>query len=132
MVPGGHIAAQEAAKRKKQEEEEMTKYTREELNNEWEFKIVRSATGKFSKWDNVEQVRAEESIAGWIMVEKFDDNRIRFKRPFSAQKDDIMLPPDIDPYRTTYGMSEARLGLTIAGVLITSIGLIGLVIFLSQ
>ena len=132
MVHGGHIAAQEAAKRKKQEEEEMTKYTREELNNEWEFKIVRSATGKFSKREEVEQVRAEESIAGWIMVEKFDDNRIRFKRPFSAQKDDIKLPYGIDPYRTTYGMSEARMCLTIVGILIASIGLIGLLIFLLQ
>ncbi len=132
MVPGGHIAAQEAAKRKKQEEEEMTNYTREELNNDWEFKIVRSATGKFSKREMVDQVRLEESIAGWIMVEKFDDNRIRFKRPTSAQRDDIKLPLDIDPYRTTYGMSEAKMGLTIAGILVASIGLIGLVIFLSQ
>ena len=132
MVHGGHLAAQEAAKRKKQEEEEMTNYTREELNNEWEFKIVRSATGKFSKRDAVEQVRAEESMAGWIMVEKFDDSRIRFKRPISAQRDDIKLPYDIDPYRTTDGMSEARFGLTIAGLIIASIGLIGLLIFLFQ
>lgn len=132
MVYGTHIAAPEAAKRKKQEEEEMTKYTREELNNDWEFKIVRSGTGKFSKRDVIEQVRAEESIAGWVMVEKFDNYRLRFKRPFSAQKDDIKLPYDIDPYRTTYGMSETRLGLTIVGILIASIGLIGLLIFFSQ
>ena len=132
MVHGGHIAAQEAAKRKKQEEEEMTNYTRKELNNEWEFKIVRSATGKFSKRDAVEQVRAEESIAGWVMVEKFDDSRIRFKRPISAQRNDIKLPPDIDPYRTTFGMSEGGLVITILGVIAVSIGVIFLLITLFQ
>jgi hypothetical protein len=132
MYYGTHTAAQDAAKRKKQEEEEMTKYTRKELNNDWEFKIVRSATGKFSKRDMVEQVRMEESIAGWIMVEKFDDSRIRFKRPFSAQRDDIKLPYDIDPYRTTFGMSEARLAFTIIGIIAVSLGLIALLIFLFQ
>ena len=132
MVHGGHLAAQEAAKRKKQEEEEMTNYTRDELNNDWEFKIVRSATGKFDKRDAVEQVRAEESMAGWVMVEKFDNSRIRFKRPIRAQRDDIKLPPDIDPYRTTYGMSEAGLAFTILGIIAVSIGLIVLLITLFQ
>ena len=126
-MTGAHAAAAAAAKkRRQQEEEEMTKYTRDELENDWEFKIVKSVTGKFSKREVVEQVRAEESIAGWVMVEKFDDNRIRFKRPVSAQRNDYNLPPGVDPYRTTYGMSEGALGITIVGIMIGIGGLIAL------
>jgi hypothetical protein len=117
-MTGGHIAAQEAAKKKRKEEEEMTQYTRDELDNDWEFKIVKSATGRFKKREIVEQVRAEENIAGWVMVEKFDDSRIRFKRPVSAQRNDFNLPPEIDPYRTNFGISESGLGLSIAGVIV--------------
>ncbi|MGD8455477.1 MAG: hypothetical protein PVF83_03755 [Anaerolineales bacterium] len=127
---GAHIAAQEAAKKRRQEEEEMTKYTKDELDNDWEFKIVKSALGKFSKREVVDQVRAEESMAGWVMVEKFDDSRIRFKRPFSAQRNDFNLPPGIDPYRTTFGMSEGVLGLTIVGVMLGIGGLIALLAYL--
>jgi hypothetical protein len=125
-----HAAAHAAAKKKKEEEEEMTKYTRDELENDWEFKIVKSATGRFSKREVVEQVRAEEAIAGWVMVEKFDDNRIRFKRPMSAQRNDPNLPPGIDPYRTTFGISEGGLGITIVGIMIGVGGLIALIAML--
>lgn len=131
-MTGAHVAAHAAAKKKRQEEEEMTKYSKDELDNDWEFKIVKSATGKFSKREAVEQVRAEESIAEWVMVEKFDDNRIRFKRPVSAQRNDYNLPPDIDPYRTTFGISEGALGLSIVGIMIGVGGLIALLVFLLQ
>jgi hypothetical protein len=123
-----HAAAHAAAQKKRRaEEEEMTQYTRDELENDWEFKIVKSATGRFSKREIVEQVRAEEAMAGWVMVEKFDDNRIRFKRPMSAQRNDPNLPLGIDPYRTTYGISEGGLGITIAGIMIGVGGLIALI-----
>ncbi len=128
-----HAAAYAAAqKKKREEEEEMTKYTRDELENDWEFKIVKSATGRFSKREIVEQVRAEEAVAGWVMVEKFDDNRIRFKRPVSAQRKDQNLPPGIDPYRTTFGMSEGGLAFSIIGVMIGVGGIIALIAILLQ
>lgn len=130
MVHGTHIAAQAAAeKKRRQEEEEMTRYTRDELDNDWEFKIVRSVTGKFKKREVVEQVRAEEAMAGWVMVEKFDDSRIRFKRQTKAQLNDISLPPGFDPYRTTYGLSEGGLAFTIIGI-ISAVGV--LIYFLVQ
>jgi hypothetical protein len=131
-MTGAHVAAHAAAKKKRQEEEEMTKYTKDELDNDWEFKIVKSATGAFSKREAVEQVRTEEAMAGWVMVEKFDDNRIRFKRPISAQRNDFNLPPDIDPYRTNFGLSEGALGLSIVGIMLGLGGLIALLVFLLQ
>lgn len=122
-------AAQEK-KRREQEEEEMTRYTDKELAEDYEFKIVRSATSAFKKRETVEQVIAEESMAGWRFVEKFDDNRLRFKRPASAQRRDATLPPGVDPYRTTYGMSDAGLAFTILGAMAVLGGIIALMIWL--
>ena len=79
-------AAQEKKKKELQEEEEMTRYTGEELTEDYEFKIVRSQTSAFKKRETVEQVMAEEAVSGWKFVEKFDDNRLRFKRPASARR----------------------------------------------
>jgi hypothetical protein len=129
----GASAAVHAAQQKKKrerEEEEMTRYTDKELTEDFEFKIVRSATGAFKKRETVEQIIAEESMAGWKMVEKFDDNRLRFKRLASAKRNDYNLPPGVDPYRTTYGMTEFGLAMTILGVMGGVGGLIALLIWL--
>ena len=49
----------------------------------------------------------EEAHAGWVMLEKLDDSRIRFKRPRRARAQDAYPPDGVDPYRTHYG-SPAR------------------------
>jgi hypothetical protein len=90
------------------EEENMTPYTRDELDNDWEFKIVRAINPAFRSPDKFRQLLEEEARAGWIMLEKFDDNRVRFKRPRSARTQDASLPAGIDPYRTHYGISAYR------------------------
>ncbi len=102
----------------------MTQYTQNELANDWEFKIVQSVTEAFKKPEVVALLKEEEALAGWRMVEKFDNNRIRFKRPASAQRKDHMLPMNIDPYRTQYGMSSAGLGLRILVVVFLLLGVI--------
>ncbi|MBN2044713.1 MAG: hypothetical protein JW757_06825 [Anaerolineales bacterium] len=131
-MSGAHAAAHAAQEKKKreQEEEEMTRYTGDELSEDFEFKIVRSATGAFSKREKVEQVISEEAAAGWKFVEKFDDNRMRFKRPASARRNDFSLPPGVDPYRTTYGLSEGGLAFTIFGSIAVLGGLIVLFVWL--
>jgi hypothetical protein len=110
MVPiiAGASAAQRRRQMLEQEEEEMTQYTREDLDNEWEFKIVRSGTAAFRKREVLDKVVEEEARAGWVMLEKLDDSRIRFKRPRRARAQDAYLPPEVDPYRTTYGASFPR------------------------
>lgn len=130
----GETAAVHAAiekKRQEQEEEEMTRYTENELAEDYEFKIVRSTTGAFKKRETIEQVMAEEALSGWKFVEKFDDNRLRFKRPAGARRNDFSLPPGVDPYRTTYGIGEAGLAFIILGSIALAVGLIILVIFLA-
>lgn len=133
---GGAVAAAaaaEARRRQQEEEEHMTHYSEADLKENWEFKIVRSTMGAFRKPETLRRLIAEESRAGWVLVEKFDDARVRFKRPISAREGDTALPPEVDPYRSTYGISEGALAaLIIAGIfgLIALVGLIGLVVAL--
>jgi hypothetical protein len=131
MNPGIHAAttaAHQAAKRQREEEEEMTNYTEKDLSQDWEFKIVRSTTGAFGKREKIEQVVADEAVAGWVLVEKFDDNRLRFKRPASAKRNDINLPAHINPYRTTMGITEAGLAFLVIGIMAVVGGLIAFLI----
>jgi len=129
---GGAATAAAAAKRRQeqQEEEEMAKYTEGDLKEGWEFKIVRSSMGAFSNPATLQNLIEEEAQAGWIMLEKFDDSRVRFKRPVSARSKDATRPGDIEPYRTTYGVSEGSLALIIIGVVLAAIAAVGVVVFL--
>ncbi len=108
-IHGAVTAATAAAHRRRQrmleeqEEIEMTKYSPDELDGNWEFKIVRSASAAFRRPDVMQQVLAEEAVAGWELLEKLDDSRLRLKRPRDARKRDDRLPPSVDPYRTYYG-----------------------------
>ena len=79
-------AAAAAQRRREEEEEHMTPYTPRDLAENWEFKILRSATGAFKDPAVMQRYLAEEAQAGWTLVEKFDNSRIRLKRPPRASK----------------------------------------------
>src|SRR5262245_49144066 len=117
-------------KRRRDEEEEiMTAYSPPDLAENWEFKILRYASGAFKDPAVLHRCLAEEEQAGWVLVEKFDSGRIRLKRPASARRNDAALP--FDAYRTSVGMSENRIALLVSvailGFLATAIGLIVLI-----
>jgi len=107
------------------EEEEMARYTQDDLNNDWEFKIVRSDTAAFRKPEVLKKLLEEEARTGWVMLEKFDDSRIRFKRPRSARIRDALLPPDVDPYRTQYGTSATRYALVVVALMLLALLALG-------
>lgn len=113
MSGAGGAAAAAAARRRKerQEEEQMTGYTAGDLAGDWEFKILRSATGAFKRPEVLRAVLEEEGRAGWVMIEKFDSQRVRLKRPRAAKAGDSGL--GFDPYRTAVGLSEGGLALMI-------------------
>jgi hypothetical protein len=71
---------------------------------------------------------AEEAQAGWTLVEKFDNSRIRLKRPAATRQQDSQCT--FDPYRTRVGISEVGLGLLIAGSIVGGIAVLLTVIFL--
>lgn len=124
---GAHIAASAAAEQRRKmeedEEEKMTRYNHEN-DDKWEYKIVRSETGAFRNPEVLADLVDEEAVAGWEMLEKFDNRRIRFRRPKDARKRDAMLPEHVDPYRTNYGSSMLRTGVML------SLGLFMLGVFL--
>jgi hypothetical protein len=127
MAFGGAAAAAAARRRRMrlaEEEEDMAGYTQDDLSHDWEFKIVRSESGAFRKPEILRKLIEEEARAGWVMLEKFDDRRVRFKRSHSARTRDALLPPGVDAYRTRYGSPTAQyamlatlvLGLVAAGL----------------
>ena len=118
------LAAVLAVKRRQQmEEEQMSEYSETNSQEDWEYKILRANTAAFRKPQVLHNVCAEEKQGGWMLVEKFDDLRLRFRRPVSARKNDHML--GYDPYRTQYGMGQGSL---VAMILLTVFGSIAFIV----
>lgn len=128
-VAAGTIAVAAAAEqqRRRDEEEEMSGYSPEELADGWEFKILRSNTGAFKNSEKLRATLDAEARAGWSLVEKFDNGRIRLKRPASARARDHLL--DFDPYRTDLGPTEMTFILWILlGTVVGTIAVIALLV----
>jgi len=94
----------------------MTPYQPQDLSGDWEFKILRSVTSAFGKPEKLKEALDQEAKAGWTLVEKFDNSRIRLKRPASARSGDGAL--GFDPYRTYVGMSEGKFVLTLVALIL--------------
>lgn len=110
----------------------MTTYRKHDLEQGWEFKILRAATQQFKKPEVLKSVQNEEALAGWELLEKFDNERLRFKRPLAARKGDANLGMGIDPYRTQYGISEGKLvAYWITGVMLVMVGFIAVMIWIN-
>ncbi|HIK33593.1 MAG TPA: hypothetical protein IGS17_09310 [Oscillatoriales cyanobacterium M59_W2019_021] len=89
----------------------------------WEYKIVRASRDLFRDPKILKQLRDEEAEVGWILLEKLDDRRIRFKRPIAMAN---LLDIDslkIDPYRSHYGPTSSRLSWIAAIVALTALAL---------
>ena len=128
---GAAVAAAIAAaakKRREMEEESMAQYNADDLKD-WEFKIVRANTRRFKTAEAIRQLCEEESQAGWELIEKFDDSRIRFKRHTEARNRDQHLK--IDPYRTQVGMGEGKIVAVVLGIIAVLAGLIAIFIVTS-
>lgn len=131
MSEGLHVLLKAAieAKKKKKEELELI-YTSEDLQQDWEFKILRSPTGVFAKRKKVDQALVKESLSGWVLVEKIDDHRLRFKRPASAREKDHFLPKHINPYRTELENNIVGLVFALIGMVAGIAALIGILLSL--
>jgi hypothetical protein len=112
----------------RQEEEEMTPYTPKYLAEDWEFKILRSNLATFRNQEKLRAVLEEEKRGGWVLVEKFDDQRIRLKRPAGTKVVQGDFADGYDPYRTTVGISPGVFAVTIIGV---TLGIVALFMLLA-
>lgn len=100
MDPIQIMMAVEASERRKKARAEVIHYSPEDLSDGWEFKVVRANPQAFRSHEAFDKVFDQERRAGWIMLEKLDEARVRFKRPVSQREHDILLGPDVEPYRT--------------------------------
>ena len=99
LAPFAVTEQQRRQKLQHQEEEDRTRYSVEDLMENWEFKIVRCAIPVFEQPAFLANVLREEARAGWQLVEKFDGQRVRLKRVVGRQPV-ADLPAGYDPYRT--------------------------------
>lgn len=104
----------------------MTPYGSDELAGDWEFKILRSGSGGFRKPAVMRQALEEEARAGWTLVEKFDNSRLRLKRPVALRNADPDL--DFDPYRTYFGASDAKLAAIVIAAVFGGLLVVALVV----
>lgn len=100
-----------------------------DLADDWEFKILRSTSSAFRHRHNMEQALREEADAGWVLLEKLDNSRLRLKRPRSSSSRNGN--GAIDPYRSYYGLGPGTTALVATTIAIAAIfGLLALVITL--
>jgi hypothetical protein len=123
---GAHTASHQAAARRREEEERrkrreeeeiLTSYSEVAMTQDWQFKIVH---GDFSSAAKVRAVMQEQERWGWVFVEKFDNERIRFKRPADETANDDLR--EGNPYASK---SKAAPASGCAGLLVLGFGLAG-------
>ena len=107
----------------------MTDYKPEDLAAGWEFKILRSATSRFKDPEFLRTVLVDEARAGWEILEKFDNSRVRVRRPAAARSGDANL--GFDAYRTWVGITDNQLALRIVLTFFGVFALVGLIAFLA-
>lgn len=119
------------AEMQRQEEEEMTPYSQKDLAEGWEFKILRAPMAAFRDRQRLQAVLDEEKQGGWVLVEKFDDQRIRLKRPAGAKVVQGDFANTYDPYRTALppspGMVQAAIIGTAILIVIMLLGMVNLI-----
>jgi len=118
IIAATHAA--KAARQRREEEENMAEYSKDDLDG-WEFKIMRSAFGKFRNPDFVRELCAEEAKSGWELVEKFDDNRIRFKRRTDRRSMDSH--HERNPYRTSADTGASVILWAALGIILVLLGI---------
>ncbi|MGI0495018.1 hypothetical protein ACN4EG_24805 [Alkalinema pantanalense CENA528] len=82
----------------------------------WEFKIVRAYQDVFRDPKVLQKLCEEEGYAGWILLEKLDDRRIRFKRPIAMREVVKSEGLPIDPYRSIYGKPSNGKWIALTGI----------------
>ena len=71
---------------------------------ELEYKVIQSQTPTFSDTAKMHEILDEEAKAGWRLLAKEDNYRLKLQRDISNRANDANL--DLDAYRTTVGVSS--------------------------
>ncbi len=71
---------------------------------ELEYKIIQSQTPMFTDTAKMHEILDQEARAGWRLLEKEDNYRLKLQRDISNRANDADL--DFDAYRTSIGVSS--------------------------
>jgi len=71
---------------------------------ELEYKVIQSQTPTFSDTAKMHEILDEEAKAGWRLLAKEDNYRLKLQRDISNRANDADL--EMDAYRTTVGVSS--------------------------
>lgn len=91
-----------------------------------EYKILQSQTPLFASTAKMHEAMEQEAKAGWRLLEKEDNYRIKLQRDVSNRDNDKNL--DFDAYRSTVGVSSVvTYGLTAA----MTVGVVSVILYLA-
>ena len=91
-----------------------------------EYKILTAQTPLFASTDKMLELLEVEAKAGWQLLEKEDNYRIKLQRNISHRDNDSSL--NIDPYRSTVGVSSViTYGVTAAA----TIAIVSVILYLA-
>lgn len=93
---------------------------------ELEYKIVQSQTPLFASTPKMMEILAEEAKAGWTLLEKEDNYRLKLKRDVASRDNDKNL--DFDAYRSTVGVSSA---VTYGATAIGTLAIVSFILYLA-
>lgn len=93
---------------------------------ELEYKILHAQTPLFADTGKMQSILAEEARAGWRLLEKKDNHRLRLQREISHRDNDANL--DFDPYRSTVGISAA---VTYGVTALVTVAIVAIILYLA-
>lgn len=93
---------------------------------ELEYKVIQSQTPLFADTAKMQEVLSEEAKAGWRLLEKEDNYKIRVQRDISHRANDASL--GMDAYRTTVGVSSM---VTYGATALLTIAVVSIILYLA-
>jgi len=93
---------------------------------ELEYKTLSSQTPLFSSAAKMHEALERESKAGWSLLEKEDNYRIKLKRDISNRENDKNL--DFDAYQSTVGVSSV---VTYGATAIFTLAVVSFILYLT-
>ncbi|MCG8415425.1 MAG: hypothetical protein MI746_14500 [Pseudomonadales bacterium] len=93
---------------------------------ELEYKVIQAQTPLFSDTAKMHEVLEQEAKAGWRLLEKEDNYKIRLQRDVSNRENDKNL--DFDPYRSTVGVSSV---ITYGVTAVVTVAIVSVILYLA-
>ncbi|MEX2469225.1 MAG: hypothetical protein WD396_05660 [Pseudohongiellaceae bacterium] len=91
-----------------------------------EYKVLHAQIPMFADPEKLRATLAEEARAGWDLVEKLDNHRIKLQRETSHREQDAGL--DFDAYRSNVGVSPV---VTYGTTALITIAIVAIILYLA-